>query len=231
MRPILLAGKISLALLILLFPDTHAAARPMPSYQATVVLSEPGLEPRPCGRVAVSGGLARLDVLMGEAGMFRALIRPDQNSMYLLAEDLRAYAAVPVYGDETGLRELALRVADSLALFGFPLLSLREDGRQILEPENWNGYRATKIRGRFVAELMGLAGALNLITWENDGFAPFPLRVEEIRALDDPARTGNSVELADIRPGDPDGDYFSLPEGYTRHSSVLELILYALAGQ
>jgi hypothetical protein len=235
MRSALSAGRTGIVLLAtllsaLLSANARAAALPTPSYRATVVLREPGLAPKPCGSVAVFGNLARLDVFLGEAGMFRALIRPDQNALYLVSENMRAYAAVPVYGDETDLRELGQRVADSLMPFGLPLLSLREDGRQTLGPATWNGYEATKVQGRFVADFMGLSGAISLTAWENAGFAPFPLRLEEIRAPDDPVPTGNSVELADIRPGGLNEEHFALPEGYARHSSAAEMLLYVLSG-
>ena len=90
----------------------NAVAGTQVAYQAAVVLREAGLPLRQCGQVTVSGGMARLDVNMGKAGMFRAVFRPESNALYVVADNLRACAMVPVNGDETNIRQLVERVAD-----------------------------------------------------------------------------------------------------------------------
>lgn len=203
----------------------------VPAYKATVLLSESGHPPRPCGKVAISDSKARIDVDLGGAGLFQALVRPDLKVMYVVAEDLKAYVQIPIHGDETDIRELIKRVAESLMPFGVPVLVIREDAREIMGKDLWQGYEVLRTKSRFVADFMGTVNSMYLIISENADFAPFPLRVQEIRALDRPGDIRSSVDLIDIIPGSVSKAQFELPEGYARYSSVLDLLLYAIARQ
>ena len=203
-------------------------------YSARVLLRE-GQDPaRPVGGVSAAEGWLRLDMDLGEPGVFHVILRPDRNVLYVVSDNLEAYVSVPLREGGHGLDDLAEDLAASVMPFGVPVLSLHVDRGENLGEAAWQGYAARRTEVRFTAEFMGNAAGLDAVLWENPAFAPLPLRVEELqRDKDGAVRTGDVVELADIVPAvfsEPErAALFEPPSGLTRYASILDLLLYALA--
>lgn len=205
------------------------------SYTARVLLREGERPARPVGGVSKGEGCLRLDVDLGAPGVFHVLLRPDDDVLYVVSDNLKAYVGVPLRTGGRSLDELAADVAASVMPFGVPILTLRVERGASPGQASWQGYAAERTRVRFVADFMGKATTLDAVVWENAAFAPLPLRVEEIRKNEDGSECpGDAVELADISPASFSGSeraaLFEPPAGFTRYASLLDLLLYALAG-
>lgn len=214
-------------------PAGLAAGEGMPAWTADVLLRESGRQARICGAVAVSEQGARLDMDLGDPGVFRAVIDRGGKALYVMTARPGAFVKIALNGDESNIRDLALAVARAAMPFGSPALTLREEERRELGSGWWEGHPARRSRSRFVAEYMGKMSAWELDVWENEEFAPFPLR------LVNPNGNGDSVELINIRSVGNDertdtqnsSGPFSVPDDYARYGSVLELLLFSLAAR
>ena len=96
-------------------------------YSARVLLRE-GQDPaRPVGGVSAAEGWLRLDMDLGEPGVFHVILRPDRNVLYVVSDNLEAYVSVPLREGGHGLDDLAEDLAASVMPFGVPVLSLHVD--------------------------------------------------------------------------------------------------------
>lgn len=205
------------------------------AHTARVLLREGARPARPVGGVTGAGGSLRLDVDLGDSGVFHVLLRPNRDNLYVVSDKLAAWVGVPLRPGARSLDELAADVVASAMPFGVPVLTLRVERGESLGRAEWQGYTAERTRVRFVAEFMGKGTTLDTVVWENAAFAPLPLRVEEMRrARDGSVRPGDAVELDDIKPASLSESereaLFEPPSGFTRYGSILDLLLYALAG-
>ena len=107
----------------------------------------------------------------------------------------------------------------TLGMVSFEEKSCIEQGRELVQ-----GYEAVKSRCVFTLGFMGSYRSITMEVWESPAFAPFPLKVS---VIGDKNTHGAVVWFEGIKPLKEEVDFFP-PEGYTRFSSVLDLILYAI---
>lgn len=234
LRPV--ATLVLLAVLVagLNVPSGMARAEAIPfAYSACVMFREGQGEARQVGSVTTFGRDIRLDVDLGAPGLFHALLRPERKTLYVVSDALKAYVEIPVQGDERDVADMAQRLAASVMPFGVPVLGIQATDVQTRGSGMWQGYPVEKTAMRFVADFMGNTGSLNLVLWDNPAFAPLPLRVEEVGTKGEAKSCAELVDIEPVSPTDAEWEksaaLFELPAGYTRYSSVLDLLLYALA--
>ena len=205
------------------------------AYQAQILMSEPGLSPRVCGKAAVSGQRARLDIDLGQAGYFSAFIQLDNKVMFILAEKLGAFVEIPLGGHERTMFDLVLSFTRAATVYGVPMLSILPDTQKDLGQSSFQGYRVFGRQDRFQVVFVGNTSLIELVYLENQDFQPLPLKISEVSPNSQSAAgvtyTGNSVELTNIVERAVAAEELELPSGVARLNSVFELLLYAVSSQ
>jgi hypothetical protein len=106
------------------------------------------------------------------------------------------------------------------------MVSFQEQSSEEKGRELWNGIEAVKSRCVFKLGFMGSYRDITFDVWESRDIAPFPLKVE---VIEDGRTRGGSVWLKGIEYVKIPEKDFLVPEDFTRFTSVLDLILYALS--
>lgn len=202
------------------------SASALDGYRADLLCSEGKEAGWTVGSVMATGKLARLDVDLGKAGLFTLLVDGDAGRMRVLSQMLKGYAETSLEGDPHNWRDI-LRSASSMLLpQTLGMVSLLEKSSEELGREKLAGYEAAKSLHVFTLGFMGSFRDITVLVWEHPDVAPFPLKVQIVE--DSRTRSG-SAWLGNICAESVEGEKFSVPQGYTRFTSVLDLILYALA--
>lgn len=220
------SAVLSVFLCVSMLAPLPAEAAPHADFRAGVEYRDGDRAPRKGGSAKVSGELARLDVRLGKAGYFTLLVDMQGGRIQVLSQKLRAYVETSVEGDAHSWRELvrgasSVLLPQTLGMVSFQERSCQEQGREM-----WNGFEAVKSRCVFTLGFMGSYRDITFDVWESSDIVPFPLKVE---VLEDGRTRGGSACLADMEPVKSPEEDFLVPEKYTRFTSVLDLILYALS--
>lgn len=198
-------------------------------YSANLLLKEVGHTPKLCGKVMVAGSKARLDVDLGVPGVFRAILLADEKTLIVISDALKGYVTLPLTGNERDLRDVAIQAAHSIMPANVAVMEIQEGERKSIGTKNWQGWTASVSQSRFIVRSMSTESALSLEVWDNKALTPFPLRVVNMGGSE--GKNGDSVELVSINQSfKPTESTFVIPDGYTRYTSVLNLLLYAITG-
>jgi hypothetical protein len=192
--------------------------------RAELCCQEDGKEKRRGGEAMLAGNKARLDARLGKAGMFTRLVDREGGKMQVLSHRLKGYVESRLDGDARSWRDLvrsasAVLMPQTLGMVSFEEKSCTEQGRERVQ-----GYEAVKSHCVFTRGFMGSYRDITMDVWESPTFAPLPLKVS---VVGDRQTHGALLWLENVRPLKEDVEFLP-PEGYTRFSSVLDLILYAL---
>ena len=122
-------------------------------------------------------------------------------------------------------RKLEFRsiIAARTAVIG--LVGIKETAREDLGHEQVQGYSAQMSRSVFEISFMGTVRQITVDVWENGLFAPFPLKVSVLESRN--SREG-SAWLTDIEAARTPDAELAVPEEFTRYTSVMDLLLFAL---
>lgn len=222
-RAIFLAASFLLAAL---FTPFSSGAAPHADFRAALEYKDGKHPVKNCGSSAVSGELARLDVRLGKAGYFTLLVDMQGGRMRVLSQKLKAYVETAVEGDAHSWRDLvrsasSVMIPQTLGMVSFQEQSCQEQGK-----ERWNGIEAVKSRCVFKLGFMGSYRDITFDVWESRDIVPFPLKVE---VIEDGRTRGGSAWLEGIETAASPEKDFLVPKDFTRFTSVLDLILYALS--
>lgn len=221
-----LIGRALFLSVALAFGSAHALyAASYADFRADVRYQEEKRLEKICGLAQVSGGQARLDVRLGKAGDFVLLADMDDRTLRVLSQRLNAYVEIPVSGDPRNWRDLVESASAAIMPQTLGMVSIEEKARETLGCELVQGYRAEKSRSVFELGFMGSFKRVTVVVWENESFAPFPLKMSLLASKD--TREGNAW-LSDITLERAPKSTFTLPEGSTRYTSIMDLLLYAL---
>ena len=185
---------------------------------------EEGKDVRRGGEAMLAGNKARLDARLGKAGLFSLLVDREAGKMQLLSHRLKGYVQSKVDGGAQSWRDIvssasSMLMPQTLGMVSFEEKSCIEQGH-----ERVLGYEAVKSRCVFMLGFMGSQRTITMDVWESSAFAPLPLKVSVIGDKD---TRGADVWFEGLKPLKEEVDFFP-PEEYTRFSSVLDLILYAI---
>lgn len=191
---------------------------------AELCYQEEGKDVRRGGEAILAGSKARLDARLGKAGQFTLIVDRAAAKMQLLSHRLKGYVESKLDGSAQNWRDIvrsasSMLMPQTLGMVSFEEKSCIEQGRERLL-----GYEAVKSRCVFTLGFMGSFRTITMEVWESPAFAPFPLKVSVVGDKD---THGAEVWFEDIKPMKEEGDFLP-PEGYTRFSSVFDLILYVL---
>jgi len=215
-----------LVLLAFLLTAFSAQAAPREDYRAVVKCQDGVRDAQSIGRVMTNGSHGRLDVRLGKAGDFSLLVDGEEKKLLVLSHRLKAYVESAVEGDALSWRGLVHSVSSVLLPQTLGLVSFQEKSCQELGRERVGRHEAEKSRCVFTLGFMGSYRDVTVDVWDSKAFVSFPLKVE---VIEDERTRGGKAWLADIEPVREGKELFLLPEGYTRFTSVLDLILYALS--
>lgn len=221
-RGVMLAAALALGLMLSGAPSLGA---PYADFQAGIEYRDGDRPARTCGMAAASAERARMDVDLGRVGVFTLLVDMEEHQMRVLSQKLKAYVQVPVVGDPRSWRDLVASASAGLMPQSLGLVSISETSREELGRESIQGYTAQKSRSVFEISFMGTVRQVTVEVWENSVFSPFPLKV---RVPESRSRYEGSAWLADIGAVRMPEDELTVPEGFTRYTSVMDLLLFAL---
>ena len=219
-------GLLALCALCIFVAVPSDAAAVQSGFQADVLYADSAREPRKGGTVMTSGEQARIDVRLEKAGEFSLIVDMQGRRMQVLSQKLKGYVETSIEGEPHSWRDLFRSVSSMLLPQTLGLVSLQEKSSEDMGRERIQGLDAVKSRHVFTLGFLGSYRDISVIVWEHPAVAPFPLKAE---VLEDDRTRGASVWLGNVRPVPGPEDRFFLPEGFSRFTSVLDLILYALA--
>ena len=175
----------------------------------------------------------RLDFALGRAGMFSAILRPEEKALFVVSYGLSAYVTIPTQGNERSAADLLPSVAAAFMPFGVPALTIREEKREALPTASVDGLPCKRERILYMVTFMGDASDVALVEWNSSNLPFLRVRVDELRSWDAPDSPRGTVLLKNIRSSglDMGKELFEVPDGYTRYGSALNMLLYALAAQ
>ena len=177
------------------------------------------------GAAMASHRHARLDVRLGKAGDFTLLVDMEARKMRVLSQRLKAYVEADVQGDPRSWRDLLQSASAVLMPQSLGLVSLDLKEREELGRESAQGYTASRSRNVFTLGFMGSYRDISVTVWENDAFAPFPLKAE---VAEDKRTRGGSVFLTEIVSVREKEELFLVPHDFTCYTSVMDLLLFAI---
>lgn len=212
-------------LAVFLWPSPSAAV-PHADFHADLVYEDEGRPARACGSAMTAGAFARFDVRLGKAGDFTLLVDMEGRMIRVLSQRLKAYVETKLEGDPRSWRDLVKSCSSILMPQTLGMVSLEEKDRRVLGREVVQGYTAERSRNVFRLGFLGSCRDITADVWESDVLVPFPLKVEILESRD--TRRG-SAYLIGITPSKGREEFFQVPEDFTRYSSVMDLILYALS--
>ena len=191
---------------------------------AELCYQEDGKDVRRGGEAMLAGKKARLDARLGKAGQFTLLVDKEAGKMQLLSHRLKGYVESKVDGNAQSWRDIVRSVSSMLMPQTLGMVSFEEKLCIDQGREQVQGCEAVKSRCVFMLGFMGSYRTITMDVWENPAFAPFPLKVS---VIGDKNTHGVEVWFENVQPAKDDVSFLP-PEGYTRFSSVLDLILYAI---
>lgn len=203
----------------------EALAVPYADFRADIAYRQEGKSSRHCGSAMSSGRYARMDLDLGSAGAFALIVDTQEHLLRVLSYRLQAYVEIPVSGDPRNWRHLVQSAAAAVMPQSMGMISLQEKEYTPLGKDNWEGYPVHKSRVVFEAGFMGSVNRFTLEVWENEVFSPFPMR-----AFSEETRTTHaaSAALVNIAAELSSLSMFQIPQGFTRYTSIMDLVLYAL---
>ncbi|MBR3880330.1 MAG: hypothetical protein IKJ34_01870 [Mailhella sp.] len=216
---LLLAGSL------LLGAGAPLHAAPCADLRAEVLYQDMKRQAKPCGMAQRSDGMARLDVRLGKAGDFVLLADMEAKTLRVFSQRLKAYVEFPIIGDPHDWRDIVKSASTAVMPQTLGMVSIEEKSREVLGHGSFQGYRAEKNRSVFELGFMGSLRRVTLLSWDSDELAPFPLKVQVVPSQD--TREGIAW-LSDIVSECSPEQVFMLPEGATRYTSIMDLLLYAL---
>ena len=202
-----------------------AMASAYADFRADIQFQREGREVRTCGAAISSGPFARMDLDLGRAGEFSLIVDTREHMLRVLSHRLRAYVEIPVSGDPRDWRTLVKSAAAAVMPQSMGMVSLQEKETVSLGKDSWQGYAVQKSRSVFEAGFMGSVHRFTIEVWENEVFAPFPMRASSAETS---ATHAGSAWLMNIAAEQSSHNMFSIPENFTRYTSVMDLLLYAL---
>ena len=206
----------------LLWPSVTLAYE---SFQADVLCAYGSRGEFVCGDVMARGDFARMDVTLNKVGEFSLLVDVESRKMRILSRKLKAYVEIFLDSTADNWRELLMSAASAVMPQSLGLVSLYEKDSQDLGKVRWQGVSVKRSRHDFEATFMGKSRRFTIETWEADKYQPFPVKAMLIGKGGD---ASGSARLAKVRNTGPRKEVFSLPEGYVRYTSIMDLLLYAL---
>ena len=215
-----------LTIMSVFFGEYDASASVRADFRADVLYQEGDKEPRTCGMVRASGPFVRLDVQLGKAGDFSFILDEKSKHLYVLSLSLKAYVDIPATGDARDWRDLIKSASTAVMPQSLGLIAAEEIESQPLGRDSWKGYAVNKSRSVFAFTFMGSVRRFTMEIWENEAFAPVPLRARVDETKDTYA---GSAWLDNITAEQSAASVFQIPENFTRYTSVLDMLLYALS--
>lgn len=219
-----LGGLAFLCCLFALGTDVSAAVRA--DFHADVFYQEGSKKTQPCGMVKASGHCVRLDVQLGKAGIFSLILDERAKRLSILSQSLKAYVDIPAAGDARDWRDLLKNASAAVMPQSMGLISAEEVERTELGRASWKGYAVKKSRSVFHFTFMGAVRRVVMEVWENEAFAPLPLKISVEETKDTYA---SSAWLDNITAGQSADTVFQVPEDFTHYTSVLDMLLYTIS--
>ena len=219
------AARAVLFLVGLMMFCAEAQATAYADFRADIEYRQEGKAVRHCGTAMSSGSFARMDIDLGQAGSFALIVDTQERMLRVLSFRLKAYVEIPVTGDARNWRHLVQSAAAAVIPQSMGMISLQEKEYTPLGKDNWQGYPVQKSRVVFEAGFMGSVNRFTLEVWENEAFAPFPMHAS---SLETRATHAASAWLMNIAAEQSSAAMFRIPEGFTRYTSIMDLLLYAL---
>ncbi len=221
----LFGGCLAL-LCFLLALETNALAAVRADFRADVFYQEGSKKFQPCGMAWASGVCIRLDVQLGKAGTFSLILDEKAKRLSILSQNLKAYVEIPASGDVHDWRDLLKSTLAAGLPQNMGLISAEEVERTPLGRASWKGYAVKKSRSVFQISFMGTVHRLVMEIWENEAFAPLPLKVSVDETKDAYA---SSAWLDNITAGQSADAIFQIPGDFTLYPSVLDMLLYTIS--
>ena len=218
-------ASVAVFLLCLVLSASGAHAAAYADFRADVQFQREGKVVRSCGSAMSSGPYARMDIDLDKVGAFSFIVDTREHMLRVLSHRLKAYVEIPVSGDPRDWRALVKSAAAAVIPQSMGMISLQEKETVSLGRDNWQGYPVQKYRSVFDAGFMGSVHRFTLEVWENEAFAPFPMYASSAETSATPAA---SAWLTNIAAEQSSQSMFQIPESFTRYSSVMDLLLYAL---
>jgi hypothetical protein len=227
MKPFLRHSCFGLLLAFLVLASLLAPLRSeavAETIRAELCYQEEGKDVRHGGEAMLAGNKSRLDARLGKAGLFTLLVDRESGKMQLLSHRLKGCVESKLDENARNWRDIVRSVSSmlmpqTLGMVSFEEKSCIEQGRERVQ-----GYEAVKSRCVFTLGFMGSFRTITMEVWESPVFAPFPLKVSVIGDRD---THGAVLWFEKVQPVKEEVSFLP-PEGYTRFSSVLDLILYAI---
>ena len=136
-----------------------------------------------------------------------SILRLDQGKMYALQPEGKTYFEIPVNKEFTSFEDL------TKDLMGAKFDTIREKQGT----EEVSGYEAEKVKVTTSIEVMGQKTTMVHIEWLAPEFAPIPVRAEN-------PQDKSLAEMRNIETGAPDEALFEIPEGYSKDTSMEEMM-------
>lgn len=206
---------------LLAVPCTAPAA----DFQADLLYSDSDTKPRKGGTAMAQGTQARLDVRLGKAGDFTLLVDREARRMRVLSQRLKGYVETTAEGPLDSWRDILRNASSVLMPQTLGMVSLAEKSSSALGRERLEGLEAEKSRHVFTLGFLGSFRDLTVVVWENARVSPFPLKAE---VVEDERTESGAIWLGSIKDAPASAD-FAVPAGFTRFTSILDLLLYALS--
>ncbi len=213
-------------LLVVMVSGCLAAPSADPMFQADIMLHVGKKSPQICGRAMALGNRARLDVYTKKAGEFSVIADMGAKRMQVSSHALKAYVDIPLSGEIGGWRDLVQCAAAFVLPQSLGMMDVRETYRKDRGVKNLRGYKVHHFRSGFEIVFMGMTRSFEIETWENDTFFPFPMQAA---SAETDKTWGGKAYLTHITADETPSEEFSLPQDFTRYTSVMDLLLYALA--
>ena len=203
-----------------------AEAAPLASFCSDIMFQAGKRPAGICGRAASAEGKARLDIYTRKAGSFVIVTDPAEKRMQVCSESLKAYVEIPLAGDAAHWRDLIKSATAVIFPQSLGMVNVQEVSHKKMGVVNLKGYAAEKSRSVFEVTFLGKIRRFEVELWENETFSPFPMQV----AVAETAEThAGKAWLTKITADELPPSQFNTPKGYTRYTSVMDLVLYAIA--
>ena len=222
MRPY---AAFAVLLAVLLGSVPGWAASPYAGFRSAVAYSENGRDSGRCGTAMASDEHARLDVEFRKVGAFTLLVDAEERRLYVLSQKLKAYVSMELEGDARSWRDLVESASAAIMPQSLGLVSIKEIRREELGRRTVLGHAAEGSRSVFELMFMGVVRQFTVEAWDSGAVSPFPLKVSLPAGQEAQAGSAWLEDVASVRV--PESE-FMVPEHFTRYTSVMDLLLYAL---
>lgn len=219
------AAAFACALCLSLGGAQAAMAAPYADFKSDIEYQRDGKQAKKCGTTYSAENFVRMDVELGKAGEFTFLVDMKAGMLRVLSRKLHAYVEVPVAGNARSWRDIVQSAAAAVMPQSMGMITLQEKEYARVGKGSWKGYSVQKSRCVYEASFMGKSQRFTFEVWENTAFAPFPMRASSAETK---AFHGGSAWLSNIAAEQAPADMFRVPENFTRYTSIMDLLLYAL---